>query len=461
MKSLLSRRELMALMAKTTGLVVGSQYLPFSLQARAETSAEPHFFLLLKTNGGWDVTLAMDSKLPADMTQQGIDETDFYRVYTEDQMIKVADRTYFGPAAASLVPYFQDLCVVNGVLMLPKVTNHEINRAYMAIGNSKPDDPYFPFQLAMTAGDAPMGVAHRLEYVDQLRTGSYTSKIAARELTQAQGGGLQDLYVQALMDKITREASENGTNATIDAQRLSLEAQAALASVADKFKEFREKYFDGTDEGDGIAATLAGFNAGVIRYGVVDYQSDYELDTHSSHSTKHPLVLGKALSRVAATLKCLKETPYAPNGVESGKSLFDYTTVMVVSEFARTPWNQGGDGTDHNPYTNSCLMFGKRIQGGQVIGNSRMISRKDTSEQRSRLQANLFDFKNNTPISDETFRSVLSGDIKVGACSADLPQCLDFIMPGTLMKTMAKAFGVDDKAQWVSKSRTLDQILRA
>ncbi len=457
--SALSRREALSLFAKTSGLVLGSQYLPFSLTAKADTGTDPHFFLLLKVNGGWDVTLGMDSKLPADMTAQGIDELDFYRVYTEDQMTKVADNAYFGPGAASLAPYFSDICVVNGVLMLPRNPNHEINRAYMAIGNANANDPYFPFQLAMTAGDAPMGVSHRLEYVDQLRTGAHTSRIAARELTQVQSAGLQDLYVQALADKIRQEAAQSGLNATIDAQKLALEAQTALMSVAEKFNYFRETYFDGTDEADGIAATIAGFNAGVVRYGVIDIQSDYELDTHSGHSTQHPKVLGRALQRVAGTIKCLKETAYSPTGVETGTSLFDHTTVMVVSDFARTPYRQDGDGTDHNPRNNSCLLFGKRIQGGQVIGSSRMISRQNTAEGRSRLQANLYDFKNKTPISEELFRRVLSGEIRAGVCTAD--QCLDFIMPGTLMKTMARAFGVEDKTHWVSQSRVLEKVLKS
>jgi uncharacterized protein (DUF1501 family) len=50
--------------------------------------------------------------------------------------------------------------------------------------------------------------------------------------------------------------------------------------------------------------------------------------------------------------------------------LLDRTLVIVHSEFGRMPISQRGVGRDHNPGTQTVLMAGAGIRGGQVIGSS-------------------------------------------------------------------------------------------
>jgi hypothetical protein len=52
------------------------------------------------------------------------------------------------------------------------------------------------------------------------------------------------------------------------------------------------------------------------------------------------------------------------------RGLLDTTLVIMHSEFGRMPISQRGVGRDHNPGTQTILMFGAGIQGGQVIGSS-------------------------------------------------------------------------------------------
>ncbi len=52
------------------------------------------------------------------------------------------------------------------------------------------------------------------------------------------------------------------------------------------------------------------------------------------------------------------------------RGLLDSTLVIMHSEFGRMPISQRGVGRDHNPGTQTVLMFGAGIQGGQVIGSS-------------------------------------------------------------------------------------------
>ncbi len=52
------------------------------------------------------------------------------------------------------------------------------------------------------------------------------------------------------------------------------------------------------------------------------------------------------------------------------RGLLDTTLVIMHSEFGRMPISQRGVGRDHNPGTQTVLMFGAGIRGGQVIGSS-------------------------------------------------------------------------------------------
>jgi uncharacterized protein (DUF1501 family) len=52
------------------------------------------------------------------------------------------------------------------------------------------------------------------------------------------------------------------------------------------------------------------------------------------------------------------------------RGLLDSTLVVMHSEFGRMPISQRGVGRDHNPGTQTVLMFGAGIKGGQTIGAS-------------------------------------------------------------------------------------------
>ena len=52
------------------------------------------------------------------------------------------------------------------------------------------------------------------------------------------------------------------------------------------------------------------------------------------------------------------------------RGLLESTLVIMHSEFGRMPISQRGVGRDHNPGTQTVLMFGAGIEGGQVIGSS-------------------------------------------------------------------------------------------
>ena len=52
------------------------------------------------------------------------------------------------------------------------------------------------------------------------------------------------------------------------------------------------------------------------------------------------------------------------------RGLLEETLVVWGGEFGRTPFNEKGNGRDHNPWGFTVWMAGAGIKGGQVIGST-------------------------------------------------------------------------------------------
>ncbi len=50
------------------------------------------------------------------------------------------------------------------------------------------------------------------------------------------------------------------------------------------------------------------------------------------------------------------------------RGLFDETLILWAGEFGRTPFSQGSDGRDHNPFGFSVWLAGGGVRGGTVYG---------------------------------------------------------------------------------------------
>src|SRR5690349_7196058 len=88
--------------------------LPLSaLLARADEIDLPdHFFLMIRTFGGLDVTLGLDPQiLPA-----GADEKDLFLEYRPEDILQ-ASGLRLGPSAKPLAPYADRCVIINGVMM--------------------------------------------------------------------------------------------------------------------------------------------------------------------------------------------------------------------------------------------------------------------------------------------------------------------------------------------------------
>ncbi|HEY2151446.1 MAG TPA: DUF1501 domain-containing protein [Vicinamibacterales bacterium] len=96
-----------------------------------------------------------------------------------------------------------------------------------------------------------------------------------------------------------------------------------------------------------------------IYAGGVGNQNADTWDAHDDIKTNHTQHAAETDQPMAGLLADLK-----------AHGLLDTTLVIMHSEFGRMPISQRGVGRDHNPGTQTVLMAGAGIKGGQVIGAS-------------------------------------------------------------------------------------------
>ncbi len=82
-------------------------------------------------------------------------------------------------------------------------------------------------------------------------------------------------------------------------------------------------------------------------------------DAHANLKKNHEANARAVDGAIAALLRDLK-----------GRGLLETTLVVCAGEFGRTPFAQGADGRDHNPFGFSIWMAGGGIKGGLVYGST-------------------------------------------------------------------------------------------
>jgi hypothetical protein len=80
-------------------------------------------------------------------------------------------------------------------------------------------------------------------------------------------------------------------------------------------------------------------------------------DAHSNIEGNHSKMCAGVDKPIAGLLADLKS-----------RGMLDTTLVVWGGEFGRTPFNEKGDGRDHNPWGFTIWMAGAGIKGGQIIG---------------------------------------------------------------------------------------------
>lgn len=153
----------------------------------------------------------------------------------------------------------------------------------------------------------------------------------------------------------------------------------------------REHYGIGNDSDIKSAAVTAAFVAQAIKNNLAQYLSVVFPgggDSHFSGNKNHANGLYGAVAALSALIADLSTSP-APAPLTG--SWLENTTIVVFSEFGRTPLFNTTGGRDHH-FTNSCLLVGAGVRPGEVVGASSEVGG---------MQPRYFDFAEQTSLPDD------------------------------------------------------------
>lgn len=365
-------------------------------QAMAQTAPD-RFFVLLSMEGGWDVTLSLDpwtqSTLP--------DPEDLFIEYPADEVFRSGDLV-LGPAAKPLQKHATDISTINGLILSDSDNGHFAALNYMSTGTTVPDGSDLGLAFADCCQSGPFGViSGRYSLV---RGGSSILVSPVQDILNSRSG----------KDPISLlpEGGESGTP-LLEAIRLLLSTSEIRSQFASHLSDMEKKQ---TLQPYHVAA--AAFLSGAAAQAELQIDG-VSLDTHSNHEKTHLESQKSGWQKVSDIFDFFKATPFGT----SGRSLFDHTTFMVISEFSRTPALNSSKGKDHNPILNSVLLAGAGIQGGRTVGGSRLVTRQQSETRQSIHMGAPFDFS--------------TGRI------LDARENASFIFPENVAITIATAMGAD------------------
>ncbi|MDP1825111.1 MAG: DUF1501 domain-containing protein [Archangium sp.] len=369
-----------------------------------------HCFVFAYFNGGWDVLLSLDPRDPATFTAERISETRIlpgYSLLSGDatfptNVVRPAGSNIdFGPAIGRMANHFDQMAIVRGVNMA--TVAHEVGFRYFLTGK----EPNGSAARGSTTATEIVGqmmprvpvpnIAYNIEtyndrypgYANALRVASSNDLL----LTLAPSPTALDSEIeQELVDmhgrRISCEADLYDSRGLVTQYRESqAQMQTVLDAQLDRYFRFEDNATDaaamraekaalralyqlrpeGGNDPRSSAAARAALVATALKRGVsqcVSMNITGGLDTHFGTQLTHAQNQRVGWNALADLVTDLKNSPHP-----SGGSFMEHTTVLVFSEFSRTPLINASGGRDHH-ITNSCMLLGKGIKHNTVFGKS-------------------------------------------------------------------------------------------
>lgn len=341
-----------------------------------------HYFIFYLMVGGWDLMLTTDPVARKD---------GFYIPYDDDDVVTAGDLR-LGPSMKALLPYQDRLGILKGIYV--DALNHPQARFRMVTGKFKPPGNHIASPSVQTLIAQHKGAAYELPNLssDALRPATFRGDVPDLRLEPVrvssvdQLRGLTSLKGDLSSSRRDIEAALRAKDA-LTTQRLSTgsELPARFEAFANLERElaasnYRERVKASTSVVDDAKASVGGGGDRVskqVKLAVEAVKQDLapvvtvgsgEFDSHSR---------GEYASHAAAVTRGINAVADIADGLDSvsiggGRTLLDMTTIVVTSEFSRTPSKNELGGKHHWP-TNSMLLLGKgvaRTQSGQprVVG---------------------------------------------------------------------------------------------
>ncbi|HYI02779.1 DUF1501 domain-containing protein [Hyalangium sp.] len=376
--------------------------IPFRAFAQATNLAPPdRCFVFVYFSGGWDQLLAFDPRDPTEFTPERVSETRILPGYSliNDARFSgmpvvpekggVRSNIAFGPAVGRLADHFDLMTVVRGINMT--TLGHEVGFRYFLtgkrpIGSAARGSSTATEIVGQLHPAVPIpSVAYNIETYNDRYPGHANALRVSRSTdllltlapsTRQLDSELEQQLVDFRGQPISCEAAAYGARGVGDTYVDSRDQmQAVLSSRLDNAFRFnlaenaevRQKY--------GLAATgpydneagRAALVATALKKGIsqcVSINLTGGMDTHFGTQLTHANNQRRGFDALATLVDDLKGTAHPGGG-----NFMDHTTIMVFSEFSRTPLINASGGRDHH-ISNSCLLMGAGVKHNYVFGAS-------------------------------------------------------------------------------------------
>ncbi|WP_369600809.1 DUF1501 domain-containing protein [Hahella sp. SMD15-11] len=381
----MNRRLFMKLMA-ATGMAFS-----MPLTSRPALAATPdRFWVMVHAGGGWDPTSLIDPKGDAER-EDGRGPVNHYAAAD----IRQVGNVRYAPVpttgvnnAAAIQQVFDDffstlgpnLLVVNGIDT--QTNSHTIGTRTVWSGSNNMGQPAFAAMVAAASGgDLPMpfvtngGYDHTDGLVGASRVSGSGQFTRLAYPNRYNPGRDNDLYLPGELYALVEEARQDRLRAL--QQREPLPQRRRLVSEL-----FGARVGDNSLERivDKLPSRISGGIKGQAEMAAASFAAGLAVsanlvtggfDTHGNHDNNHYRSLSTLLDGLMHLWSELERQGVA-----------DRTTVLVGSDFGRTPYYNGGNGKDHWNVT-SMMAFGAGISGNRVIGGTsadfRALRVKNTS----------------------------------------------------------------------------------
>lgn len=334
-----------------------------------------HYFVFYFMVGGWDLM----------MTTDPVRKDGFMVPFDEEDVVMAGDMK-FGPAMKPILPFINRTAILKGISI--DALNHPQARFRMVTGKFKPPGNMVVAPSVQTLIAQHLGGGYEMPNLssDALRPATFRGDIPVLDLEPVRVSSIDQLRgLTSLKGDVSksRRDIEEALRAR-DALTTKRWAQSSSSSTLPKdFEEFAniERRLAASDYGERVkratsivddAKAAAGGDKGSkqVRLAVEAVKQDLapvvtvgsgEFDAHSrSEYATHPAAVMRGMQAVADIAKGLEAV-----SVGGGRTLFDMTTIVVTSEFSRTPSKNELGGKHHFP-TNSILFLGKGVKRGKA-----------------------------------------------------------------------------------------------
>ncbi len=393
-RKLLQRLASLGLLTPISGGL--SQFLPLLNSKAHGEGGRSHRFLQIFLDGGWDSALSTDPvNSGSSKATSGAYEASYYNGDISNSYNSVSGKSnlFVGAGLNSAIASFSALptAFING--MYVEVTAHELASAYMLSGqlslSRSREYPAFIASMADKAGGFPAHVVlgGALPLGDTKKTNPPLQSHDLSQFTRMLAGPrAKDDPDDYVMQDETINAAHSLINKLNDSYQKRLKANAknslsAWISAEAGIDTIYSKRYDQTialdsalhsDYSTGgsttnMQAKMAGsflmLREGLSRF-ITTRLSGF--DTHQSHIASHLPVM----QNFAVALKQLVDDLQATDDPDdSSKKLSQTTTILITSEFVRTPRFNLSAGTDHWQ-SGSAILMGKGIADNIVVGGT-------------------------------------------------------------------------------------------